>query len=110
MTATSQQAEFVAKRYFDDLVSRLDDTTDYDEAFALFNANPAAADAYVRWGNKAFDPVEGPALIEFVANCRALCDVPVDAAGALKLSAVDKLLRDSVDFARVSSMPARCHG
>ena len=58
----------------------------------------------MRWGNKAFDPVEGPALIEFVANCRALCDVPVDAAGALKLSAVDKLLRDSVDFARVSSM------
>ena len=71
LTATSQQAEFLAKRYFDDLVSRLDDTTDYDEAYALFNANPAAADAYVRWGNKVFDPVEGPALIEFAGMCAA---------------------------------------
>ncbi len=103
LAATDQQAEFLAKRYFDDLVSRLADTTSYDEALAFFDANPGAADAYVRWGNKVFDPVEGPGLIEFVNNCRALCDIKIDSAGALKLSSVDAAL-DSADAVRVAAM------
>ena len=79
---------------------------EFDRLSALFRADPRVASAYARWGDGIFDAAGSldNELVEFVSSCRALCDLPVDAAGARKLSGVDRLLRDSVDFARVSSM------